>query len=98
LEEIRSFYVYILYSKKLNRYYIGTTDDVDKRYLEHNTVHYSESFTAKGIPWDLKLSIKLNKSSEAYKLESFIKRMKSKVFIEKLINSTDMVDDIVSKL
>jgi putative endonuclease len=90
--------VYILYSSKLNRYYVGTTDDIDKRYLEHNKIHYSDSFTAKGIPWDLKLSVRLNKSSEAYKLEAFIKRMKSRVFIEKLIDHPNMVDDLLAKL
>jgi len=26
------FVVYIIYSKKLNRYYIGTTDDFERRY------------------------------------------------------------------
>ncbi|MFN3639923.1 MAG: GIY-YIG nuclease family protein [Flavobacterium sp.] len=93
-----SFYVSILQSKKLNRFYIGTTDDVEKRLHDHNQARYSSSFTVKGIPWDLKLSISLNDSSKAYKFEAFIKRMKSKVFIEKLISSPEMVEDIVSKL
>jgi predicted GIY-YIG superfamily endonuclease len=30
------YWVYILYSKKLNRFYTGTTDDVLARLSEHN--------------------------------------------------------------
>jgi len=30
------FYVYILYSQKYDRYYIGHSPDVDKRLKEHN--------------------------------------------------------------
>jgi putative endonuclease len=36
------FVVYIIYSKKLNRYYIGTTDDFERRYAEHNSHHFSD--------------------------------------------------------
>jgi putative endonuclease len=50
------FFVYILFSKKLNRYYIGTTDNVEKRLSEHNSRLYVNSFTTRGIPWELSLS------------------------------------------
>ena len=37
------FFVYILFSNKLNRFYIGTTDNVEKRLLEHNSGFYASS-------------------------------------------------------
>jgi putative endonuclease len=92
------FFVYILFSKKLNRFYIGTTDDVERRLMEHNSRLYANSFTAKGIPWELTLSYSCQSSEIAYKLERFIKKMKSKKFIILLIDNEKIIDDIVLKL
>ena len=64
------FFVYILFSKKLNRYYIGTTDNVEKRLFEHNSGLYVNSFTMRGIPWELSLSYTCESSEKAYKLEA----------------------------
>src|SRR6185369_17848657 len=47
------FFVYIIYSSSLNRFYTGTTDDVSRRILEHNSSKYPNSFTSKGIPRNL---------------------------------------------
>ncbi len=88
------FYTYILYSSCLDRYYIGTTDDVIRRLDEHNNAHYKNAYTSKGIPWELKLAIPCNDSAESYRLEAFIKRMKSRVFIEKMLVSAEMVEGI----
>ena len=33
----RSDYVYILYSEKYDKYYIGQTDNIDARLHQHNT-------------------------------------------------------------
>jgi putative endonuclease len=79
------FVVYIIYSKKLNRYYIGTTDDFERRYAEHNSHHFSDSFTSKVIPCDKFLVIDSLTSNQAYKIETHIKRMKSKTYISNLI-------------
>jgi putative endonuclease len=50
------YFIYIIYSKKLDRYYVGTTDDIEKRLGEHNSGFYSDAFTVKGAPWELSLS------------------------------------------
>jgi putative endonuclease len=92
------YYVYILYSQKLNRYYIGTTDDPSRRLLEHNTQKHKDAYTCKGIPWELMLSYACKTSKSAYDLERFIKRMKSRVFIEKVINTPSILVDIESNL
>ena len=39
------FFVYILHSEKLDKFYVGTTTDVEKRIIEHNTGHYKDSFS-----------------------------------------------------
>ena len=71
-----NYSVYILYSEKLDRFYIGTTDDVDRRISEHNTGHYEDSFTSKGQPWKLILVIDTLTSAQAYSIEAHIKKMK----------------------
>ena len=92
------FYVYIIFSDKLNRYYIGTTDNISKRLEEHNNKAYQDSYTSKGVPWILKTSFKLDSSKQAYALEKFIKKMKSKVFIEKLIQNPGIINEILNKV
>jgi putative endonuclease len=92
------YFIYIIYSKKLDRYYVGTTDDVEKRLVEHNSGFYSEAFTVKGTPWELSLSFECESSEKAYGLEKFLKRMKSRVFLEKVIVSPDILLEIQNKL
>ena len=42
-------YTYILYSAKLNKYYLGACIDIDRRFYEHNIGH--SKFTSTGMPW-----------------------------------------------
>ena len=50
-----SYYVYILYSKVQDKYYIGSTQDVTERLDCHNSG--KEKYTSKYIPWNLVLSL-----------------------------------------
>jgi len=78
-----SFYVYILYSPTTNRYYIGSCEKVEIRLQQHNSGRNLS--TKHGIPWHLKKTEIFKTRREAFKRESFIKKMKSKLFIEKVI-------------
>ena len=72
-------YVYILYSKSLDKYYTGQTNNLKDRLKRHNSGY--EKYTRKGIPWDLiwnKLCIDRN---EAMKLESKIKKRGAKRYL-----------------
>ena len=91
------FFVYILHSEKLDRFYVGTSNDVIRRMDEHNTGHYKDSYSVKGIPWTLFLSVLCETSSQAYAVESFIKRMKSSVFIRKLKEDPELISSILKK-
>jgi putative endonuclease len=95
---VAMYYVYILYSEKLDRNYVGTTDDVTKRLVEHNNGIYQEAFTTKGIPWISKWKYKCVSSAHAYAFEAFIKRMKSSDFINRLVNDPQMAESISNKL
>ena len=81
------FYIYILYSTKAGKYYVGVTSDVLRRLEEHNNPIKPGKFTAKHLPWELMASFECTKSrGDALKIEKFIKNQKSKIFIEKLIS------------
>ncbi len=45
------FTLYILHSKLLDRYYIGYTNDIERRLAEHN--RKKGKYTDAGIPWVL---------------------------------------------
>jgi len=77
------YYTYILWSQKLNKYYVGLSSDLQKRLIEHNSG--KAKFTSKGIPWSIAYSEKYNSKKEAADRERYIKRMKSRKFIEDLI-------------
>ena len=76
-------YIYILYSSKLNKYYVGAYTDLERRLYEHNIGH--SKFTSTGIPWVIKYSETFETLQEAKKRELMIKKMKSRKYIENLI-------------
>ncbi len=76
-------YAYIIYSEKLNKYYVGACIDLDRRLYEHNIGH--STFTRRGVPWKLKHKEFYETLQEAKKREGYIKRMKSRKYIEGLI-------------
>jgi putative endonuclease len=86
------FVVYIIFSKKLDRFYIGTTDDFDLRLSQHNSLEYKDSFTSRGIPWETFLIIDSLTSEQAFKIEGHIKSMKSTKYVRDLEMYTEMVE------
>ena len=80
-------YVYVLKSRRTNRYYVGSTQDLEKRLTEHNDSTSNPSrWTRGGGPWVLVFSVEFATVEDALRAETFIKRMKSRAFIEKLIS------------
>ena len=78
------WFVYILYSNKLDRYYTGSTDDLEWRLERHNSGW--GRYTKKGIPWKLVCNEEYSTKSEALKREREIKKKKSRKYIEELIS------------
>ena len=76
-------FVYILFSVKLNKFYVGACIDIDRRLYEHNIGH--SKFTSTGVPWKLKYKEEFTTLQEAKKREVYIKKMKSRKYIEALI-------------
>ena len=82
---MNNFFVYILYSQFLDKYYVGYTSDLEKRIFEHN--NGISSFTAKSSDWVLKYSVAYPDREAAMAREKEIKNKKSRKYIEWLIKS-----------
>ncbi|RZL36094.1 MAG: GIY-YIG nuclease family protein [Pedobacter sp.] len=79
------FTTYILYSEIRNKYYIGSTSDLESRLAQHNTNH--KGFTGKTGDWKVLYQEEFLLKKQALEREKQIKSWKSKVAIEKLISS-----------
>ena len=77
-------YTYILYSGKLNKYYVGACIDLQRRLHEHNTGH--SKYTSTGMPWVLNYTESFESLPLAKKRELAIKKMKSRKYIENLFS------------
>ncbi len=72
--------VYILFSKNWKRYYVGQTQDIEKRFKRHNDGFVPS--TKGGLPWKLVVTFSVTSRSEAMKLELKIKKRGIKRFLE----------------
>jgi putative endonuclease len=79
------FTVYILHSESTDCYYVGYTNNLERRISEHNRI--KGKFTDKGIPWVVVHQEEFPTKKEAMAREKFIKSRKSKPFIINLIKS-----------
>ncbi len=77
--------VYILYSAKLDKYYIGRSENVALRLTFHNNPIETRKFTARGLPWELRRSIPCETKAQSIRMEKLIKQKKSRKFVELLL-------------
>ena len=78
------FTVYVLYSEKSNKLYIGYTSDLKQRLLSHNKLA-KKGWTVKYRPWKLIYSERFSDKSSAMKRERELKSHKGRDFLRTLI-------------
>ncbi len=77
--------VYILYSEKIDKYYIGFSSDVQDRLRKHNNA--SKGFTNTGRPWIIVYTESFDNKKDAENRENQLKRWKNRTRLEALIKS-----------
>jgi len=77
--------VYILFSESIDRYYVGYTNDLERRLSEHN--RKKGKYTDAGIPWEVVHTEIFELKTEAKEREKYIKSRKSRRYIEEIISS-----------
>ena len=91
------YFVYILYSHRLDRFYVGMTGDIQTRLLQHNHPIDPVKFTSRGVPWILFLSIQCESNCQARKMERIIKDKKSRVFIQNLKRYPELIENTLKQ-
>ena len=82
-----SNFVYILYSKSLDIFYKGQTNDLSDRLNRHNL--RQEKATRNGVPWTLLWSSDKPSRSEAVLLEQKLKNLSRKRLVEFILRYPD---------
>ncbi len=89
--------VYLIYSKKLDKYYIVETSDLQKRLEEHKIHFYEKYYTSKAKDWILFFKIVCETKTQVIKIEKHIKSMKSKTYIHNLKNYSEIANKLKEK-
>jgi putative endonuclease len=79
------FYTYIIFSAAINKYYVGSCQDVQQRLQDH--LNSRSKYTKAAKDWKLKYFETFQTRSEATQRELQIKKMKSRKYIENLIET-----------
>ena len=79
------YYCYILYSHRINKYYIGSTADLNERLQRHNCSH--KGFTSTGKPWEIKYYEVFESKGRAIRREMELKSYKDRNKLEELIRA-----------
>jgi putative endonuclease len=78
------YYTYVLQSLSSEKYYIGHTENLERRLYEHNS-NQSKSTKYKG-PWKLVFKKEFLSRSDAVKFELKLKNTKNKNYLIKIIS------------
>ncbi len=74
------YYVYVLYSRKISKFYIGYTKDLNNR-IEHHNLGL-DRWSERGIPWKLVYFEKYENKQDALRREKFLKTGKGSKFVK----------------
>ena len=77
------FTVYILHSLAHDKYYIGQTNDIEKRLVRHNSGYVKSTKAFK--PWELVYTENFDTRTGSMQRETHLKAMKYKSYINKLV-------------
>ncbi|MFY0651980.1 MAG: GIY-YIG nuclease family protein [Cyclobacteriaceae bacterium] len=76
--------VYVLYSEKFNKIYVGATSDLEQRFLSHNELS-KKGWTVKFRPWKIVHTEEYEVKSEALVREKQLKSSRGRDYIRKQI-------------
>ena len=89
--------VYIIYSKSIDKFYIGSCKDFSVRLEQHNNHVFNKSFTLRAIDWEIFFKIDNLDYTIARKVEAHFKKMKSRKYILNLVKYPELSEKVVSK-
>jgi len=90
-------FIYILYSQKINRFYIGYTTDLETRLDFHLHDTQTRKFTYKADDWSFFYTLQCTSKHQALAIEKHIKAMKSKTYILNLKKYPEIAEKLLDK-
>lgn len=94
---MNKYYVYILYSNVIDRFYIGQTMSVEIRLDKHLQHSMDEAYTKKADDWTVFYQLGCNNRRQALLIEHHIKKMKSRKYLEDLNKYPEMSARLLEK-
>ncbi len=88
--------VYILYSVKLDKFYIGFSENFNQRLEIHND-EANEKWSKNGAPWEEFLVIECSSKTQGLKMEKYIKKQKSKKYILSLKENLHYRENLLNR-
>ena len=88
--------VYIIYSEKIHKFYIGYTSNFEVR-MQFHLLSENRKFTHNASDWELFFTIECSSKEQGLKIEKHIKAMKSKIYIENLIKHPEIAEKLKIK-
>ena len=85
------FYVYVLKSQVVDRFYVGYSEEPDRRLIDHNSGKVKS--TRNYRPWRKIYQEEFETELLAIRRERCIKSMKSKKFIQELVDTSRLHRD-----
>jgi len=86
-------FLYIPQSATNDRYYIGSTDDLNRRFKEHNSGQTKS--TKSGLPWEIVYTNEFDDSISGLKAERCLKLLKSRSIVEGIISGSIIIQSLM---
>ena len=87
-----SMYVYAIYNRKADKFYIGQTKDLNQRLEYHNGTEFKKSYTSRfDGSWELVYKEECANREVALKREKQLKSFRGREFIKSHLNSVGRV-------
>ena len=80
------FTVYVLYSQKFDKIYVGMTSNLEERFKSHNELA-KKGWTMHFRPWEIIYHEILDSKADALKREKQLKSASGRIFIRSLIKN-----------
>jgi putative endonuclease len=89
--------VYILYSAEIDRFYIGSCENLQIRLSQHLNHKFSDSYTSKATDWILFFALDKLDYKQARLIEAHIKKMRTRTYYQNLKTYPEISEKLIEK-
>jgi len=89
------WWVYILHNTQTKSYYVGSTHKLEERVRQHNVKRKRKWSGRQNGMWQLVYKEPFADKKRAFQRERFIKKRKSRLYIEKLLENKETKNGVV---